>query len=163
MCILRPDPSLWPLLGAHAAPSQLLVHTIIGAVHLLQQAPGLIKTENGTLRKEFHAHDIFGFQGMPPLPCLPKEHRWDRGHGGTGTTITPDLQHSQTPYAYERFLRVGYAFPTRTRTGAQAWHGGLGGSVLGARCSEDVSSFGAVVSQPLYGGKEVICPWHLPI
>ena len=70
-------------------------------------------------------------------------------------TITPDLQHSRTPSAYERFLRVGYAFPTRTRTGAHAWHGGLGGSVLGGRCSEDASSFGAVVSQPLHGSKHL--------
>ena len=48
VCILRPDPSLWSLLGAQAAPSQLLVCTINGAVHLLQQAPGPIKTKNGT-------------------------------------------------------------------------------------------------------------------
>ena len=44
---------------------------------------------------------------------------------------------------------------THTHTGAQAWHGGLGGSVLGARCPEDASSFGAVVSQPLHGDKHV--------
>ena len=80
-----------------------------------------------------------------------------------GPTITPDLQHSRTPSAYERFLRLGYAFPTRTRTGAQAWHAGLGGSVLGARCSEDAFSFGVVVCQPLHGIKEVIPPWHLPV
>ena len=49
--ILRPDPSLWSLLGAHAAPLQLLlVHTIIGAVHLLQQAPELIMTKSGTTK-----------------------------------------------------------------------------------------------------------------
>ena len=44
---------------------------------------------------------------------------------------------------------------THTHTGAQAWHGGLGGSVLGARCPEDASSFGAVVSQPLHGSKHL--------
>ena len=87
MYILRPEPSLWSLLGAHAAPSQLLVHMIIGAVHLLQQAPGPIKTKNGktALQKEFHAHDIFGNQGMSLLPWLPKEHGCDRGNCEAGT------------------------------------------------------------------------------
>ena len=37
------------------------------------------------------------------------------------------------------------------------WPGGLGGSVLGARCLEDAPSFGAVVSQQLRGGK---CKHH---
>ena len=77
------------------------------------------------------------------------------GNANLEPTVTPDLQHSRTPSAYERFLRVGYAFPTHTRAGAQAWHGGLGGSVHGARCLEDASSFGAVVSQPSHGGKHV--------
>ena len=64
---------------------------IIDAVHLLQPAPGPIKTKNGktTLRKEFHAHDIFGNQGTSLLPWLAKEksihmnaeHVWNLGKG----------------------------------------------------------------------------------
>ena len=52
LAILCPDLSLWSLLGAHAAPSQLLVHTIIGAVQCLQQAPGTVPTKHGKLLRK---------------------------------------------------------------------------------------------------------------
>ena len=45
-----------------------------------------------------------------------EQHGINNGNGTANleTIVTPDLQHSLTPSAYESFLRVGYAFPRRT-------------------------------------------------
>ena len=83
------------------------------------------------LRKEFHAHDIFGNQGMSPLPWLPKNMDGTGETAKLEPTITPHLQHSRTPSAYKRFLRIGYQvciFHTRTHrsSGVARWVGWLG-------------------------------------
>ena len=44
---------MWSLLGAHPAPSQPLVHTMAGAVQLLQQARGPVPTKRGEYQRSY--------------------------------------------------------------------------------------------------------------
>ena len=105
MYIFRPHPSLCSLLGDHAVPSHLLVHTFIGAVHHLQLAPALIKTKNSATKRVRCAlyfgqpADVTAAVGNTPPTCVH---------------MCSTRRQSRTPFAYERFPCGGYAFPTRT-------------------------------------------------
>ena len=108
--ILRRDRFLRSPLGAHAAPSQPLAHTMIGGVQLLQQSPRPVPTKYRESLKEVPCA-LHSWQpgDVSPWSAVGKtQNRLQQQAGGQQAAV------ANTSSAYERFLRVGYAFPTRT-------------------------------------------------